>query len=178
MHNFKKFSVIGFTLVELMVTLSVAGILLAFAVPSYVSLTANNRAATEANKLLAALNLTRSEAVKQGLAISLCARALPRTDPESCAGTTDWASGWLMFTDNSGTKGVLDGSDKLVKVWEGLEGNGSLTGNAGFVQYQSTGVLSGSANFLLSYPNCNGDNNRIITVGLTGRVSVRTSACS
>ncbi len=45
----------GFTLVELMVTLSVAGILLAIAVPSYRTMVQNNRLAAGANEFISSI---------------------------------------------------------------------------------------------------------------------------
>lgn len=167
----------GFTLVELMITLAVAAILLTIATPSYIALTANNKAATEANKLLYAINLTRSEAVKRGSVVSLCARKSPRTNPETCAASTDWSTGWLMFTDTTGTAGSFDGTDSLIQVWEDLSGNPTLTSTVNNLQYQPTGTLNSAASFSLSYTDCTGDNLRSIAISLTGRAAVTTNAC-
>ena len=46
----------GFTLIELMVTLVVAGVLVVVAIPSLVSVIQNNRISSEANTLVAAFN--------------------------------------------------------------------------------------------------------------------------
>lgn len=56
----------GFTLIELLITIAVLAIILAFAVPSFVNLIENSRVTTQSNTLLGAINLARSEAVKQG----------------------------------------------------------------------------------------------------------------
>ena len=55
----------GFTMIELLVTMAVAAILMAIAVPSYRSFMISSRVATESNDFLAALNLARSEAIKK-----------------------------------------------------------------------------------------------------------------
>jgi type IV fimbrial biogenesis protein FimT len=178
-NNLNSFTHRGFTLVELMIVLAVAAILLSLAVPGYRSFTANNRATTTANQFLTVINLARSEAVKRGIPVSLCARAQPRTNPETCAGSTDWGTGWLLFTDNSGTRGQFDAADTLLQVWDELESNpASLTGDTSSVQYQSTGAANSAASFTLIYPDCTGENKRTISIALTGRAAVKTSVCS
>lgn len=56
----------GFTIIELLVAMGVAGILLAFAVPSYDNLTKNSRLVSNTNLVVGAYNLARSEAVARG----------------------------------------------------------------------------------------------------------------
>jgi type IV fimbrial biogenesis protein FimT len=85
----------GFTLVELMVTLSIAAILLAVGVPPFSRLISNNRMATQTNELVSSLNLARAEAVRRSSGVSL------RTD----ATTNEFASGWKVFIDSD-----LDGA--------------------------------------------------------------------
>ncbi|HSH42747.1 MAG TPA: GspH/FimT family pseudopilin [Arenicellales bacterium] len=63
----------GFTLVELMITLAIAAILLTVGLPSFQNILQNNRVTTQANGLVGALNLARSEAIKRGANISVTA---------------------------------------------------------------------------------------------------------
>lgn len=56
---------VGFTLIELMVTIAVAAILLAVAVPSFRHLIISNRLTTAANNVVTAVTLARSEAIKR-----------------------------------------------------------------------------------------------------------------
>ena len=55
----------GFTMIELIVTVSVAAILAAIAVPSFVAMAQNQRRVAEVMDLVQALNNARSEATKQ-----------------------------------------------------------------------------------------------------------------
>lgn len=59
----------GFTIVELMVTLTVAAILLAIAIPSFTYLTVSSRLTTTANELVNRLSLARSDAIKRNTLI-------------------------------------------------------------------------------------------------------------
>jgi len=61
----------GLTLVELLVTMTIAAILLAIGVPMLQNFVATNQLATSANDVIAALNLARAEAVRCGLSIDV-----------------------------------------------------------------------------------------------------------
>jgi type IV fimbrial biogenesis protein FimT len=62
----------GFSMVEIIVVLTIAGILLAIGVPGYLSLIQNNKVVSATNKLAASLNLARIEAIKRGLHVGIC----------------------------------------------------------------------------------------------------------
>jgi type IV fimbrial biogenesis protein FimT len=80
----------GFTLVELMVTLAVAGIVVSLATPSFNEMIANSRLTSAANELVGALSYARSEAVKRGVNVVMLSRS----------GTDGvWESGWDVFVD-------------------------------------------------------------------------------
>lgn len=62
----------GLTLIELMVTLAILAIMVAFAVPSFQQLIEQNKAATSANEILSGLAATRSEAVQKNTRSRFC----------------------------------------------------------------------------------------------------------
>jgi len=91
----------GFTLIELMMTLSIAAILLTVAVPSYITFTKNSRLTAQTNKVIAAVSLARGEASKRGTRVVLCrSDEVGQADPD-CSGSSgtskDWSNGWLVF---------------------------------------------------------------------------------
>ena len=71
MKNMKKMQS-GFTLVELMVTLGVLAILVTLATPSFTSVINSNRLSSQANELVADIQLARSEALRRNRTVRLC----------------------------------------------------------------------------------------------------------
>jgi len=101
----------GFTMTELIVTMSIAAILLAIAIPSFRYVTVSNRISTEVNGLLGDLQYARSLAVKQGLPVTVCVSA----DGATCAGASTWQSGWIVFLDSNSNQQV-DPNEAIMRV--------------------------------------------------------------
>lgn len=106
----------GFTMTELLVTMGIAAMLMAIGVPSYRYVTYSNRATTEINSLLGDLQYARSEAVKEGWAVSVCPAS---TDYSSCVLTTSWQSGWIIFSDVNNDHTIAS-SDNILRVRQKL----------------------------------------------------------
>jgi len=166
----------GITLLEIMVTLAVITITLGVGIPLADSLVSNNRIATQANDFVATLVLARSEAVKRRVPVSLCASV----DQATCADSTDWSTGWIVFSDNSGVGGLLDGTDTLIHAHEALSGSSNFTASTSAVRYGRNGSLSTTVGsvFTLEGGGCNANGKRIITVMPSGYSSLDKAACS
>ncbi|MFN4325463.1 MAG: GspH/FimT family pseudopilin [Azonexus sp.] len=96
----------GVTLVELMITLAVLGVLLAIAVPSFNALIASSRVSASTNELLAAMAQSRSEAIRRGQRVVLCIQ--DPNNPGQCTNAGSWEQGWMAFVDldRNGTPGA------------------------------------------------------------------------
>lgn len=82
----------GFTLVELLVTISVGAIVLTLGVTNFQSIMDSNRLSTASSTFLAASNLARGEAIKRGSRVAICAG-------RNGACGDDWKLGVIVFTD-------------------------------------------------------------------------------
>ena len=159
----------GFTLVELLVTLMVVGILLVVGVPSLETLIKNNRLTAATNALATALTLARSEAVRRGQTATLCVSS----DLSSCAASsTDWEDGWLVWSDANGD-GVLD-SAEIVSAQEALPSNISVTATSGNIQFDGTGLLTSTPATFTLCDDRSGNYGRQLRVLAGGSVSLTT----
>ena len=163
----------GFSILELMVALTVLGILLGVGIPAFRATVENNRLVSANNEFISALNYTRSEALKRSNPVSLCAS----TNGTTCAGSTNWTTGYIAFGDTN-ANGNLDGAETVLQAWPATQTNLTLNSTTRtFVRYASTGVSSGTETFSLLKPGCTGDKARQITISVTGRIRSQTAAC-
>jgi type IV fimbrial biogenesis protein FimT len=90
----------GFTLTELMVVIGVLAILLAIAAPSFTGVINSNRLATQANEVVASLQLARSEAIRRNARVIVC-RSIDGTACVTASGQGEWIT--FIDADGSGT---------------------------------------------------------------------------
>ncbi|MEI6459393.1 MAG: GspH/FimT family pseudopilin [Pseudomonadota bacterium] len=90
----------GYTLVELMIAMTVAVILGSIAVPTMRTMLLNGRLTSATNDLLAGVNRARTEALKQQLPTVVCFTADPTATTPACDYTA--ARGWIVFVDSNG----------------------------------------------------------------------------
>jgi len=173
MHLFPK-AQRGFTLIELMIGITVFGILLAVAVPSFLETVRNNRIRGENNQFIGALNLARSEALKRGSSVSVCASA----DSLTCSGVTNWTTGYIIFDDPNGN-GSADVADTVLQTFGAAPPEFTLTAtNRSFVRFGPSGMApAGAEIFDLVRTGCTGMHARRINVSLVGRVATSTVVC-
>ncbi|PLW81626.1 type II secretion system protein GspH [Kineobactrum sediminis] len=118
----------GLTLVELMIVVAMVGIMAAVAVPGFQGVQQRLQLRAEASRLLVALNLARSEAVRQGIPVSLCPSAYADTGEQVCAG--DYSDGWIVFSNRARNR-VIDQHDVMLQAYEPMHRNLLLTNRAG-----------------------------------------------
>jgi len=153
----------GFTIIELMITLLLAGVLASIAAPSFRNVIQNNRMTTQYNDLLASLSLARSEAIKRGENVTAC----KASNPTTCGG--NWHNGRVIFVDNN-DDGTIDAGEEIIRVYSSLSGNNTLNFPRNRVTYSSNGLATG---FTGTFTLCDdrGDSDRKgLVVSNTGRV--------
>jgi type IV fimbrial biogenesis protein FimT len=177
----------GYTLIELMTAISILGILAAVAAPSWRDYTINSRSQQARVDLVTANSMARMAAITRGVPVSLCASA----NMTSCSGTAaDWPRGWIVFTDNAGAAGAIDGTDVVLQTFSAPGpavislSTGQPTVGSGswrFMRYMPTGEPQAAAQrqIAMNPVGCaSGQLKRdLIQVSAIGAVRVRKVAC-
>jgi len=161
----------GFTLVELLIALTLIAILSTVAVPSFTETIKNNRMVTQVNLLAGSLALARSEAIRFGREASVCVSS----DQASCTGETNWDLGWMVWVDLN-SDSVLDVGEERRFVDQLPNGMAftSSTGTSTFV-YSSQGTSAGGTLELCD--NRTGETGRQVRVSSTGRPNTSAFHC-
>lgn len=124
----------GFTLVELMVTLTIGVILMMVAIPSLTTYKRNAELTSFTNSLVAGINAARGEAMKRGR----YAMVVP-TDG------TNWSSGWVVFVDTDRSQNYSATSDVTVLKSEAapsyltITGTNSVAASPPYIMFDASG---------------------------------------
>jgi prepilin-type N-terminal cleavage/methylation domain-containing protein len=183
---------LGFTLLELMVTIFVVAILFGFGVPSFQEFQRNNAIAAAANDLVSATLAARAEAVKRQVPVTLCASANPTAANPVCSPTGAGTNGgFFVFVDENGnvdangtpiitdaTDGdaVLNNGEVVLLARPGPAAPINVFANTGVVSYGPNGfrrltiagLAAQPATFSVLY--CDDRGNRVTSSGSTARV--------
>ena len=177
-----SFYIQAFTLIELVMTMAIAGILVTIAIPSFNSIITSSRITSYANELVGALNLARSEAVRRGIQVTV----------RHNGALTHWESGWTVFVDINGdetydppdnlcTTSVIGAptEDCLLRVYPPLANGYTLTTGNSFqkaASYFPNGFIGVTGtSFGDTFRLCNGSDittSRTIVVDNVGRARV------
>jgi len=130
---------VGFSMVELLIALAVAGTLLAAAAPSFVALVHDERLTTQLNLLLTDLHLARIEAVKRKRDVVLCRSRDGRRCTRSSGARADWSAGRIIYVNIDGDK-RRDPDEPLLQARPALPGGLRLRFNQWWrVSYHADG---------------------------------------
>lgn len=130
----------GFTLIELMLTVMIAGVLLGLGVPAFTDIIRNNRLAAASNDFLRSTQLARSEAVKRQVPVAVCATSNANAMPPLC---NDGAfTQWIVFADLNNNWQV-DANEPIVERHAALNAAVSVRNdNDGIVSYAPSGFAN------------------------------------
>ena len=166
----------GFTIVELMVTIAIAGILATIAMPNLSEFLVRMRVDNELTELHRLLLTARNSAINTGLNTTIC--PLNTATPQTC--TNNWGNDISVFTNTTAITNIMDGTDTLIKIKAAVKTNDVLTlTNAGAIVYTPTGrTLTNNANNFIYCPNGHSGESNGIVISTSGRSYIGTENAS
>lgn len=153
--------------------ITVLGILMAIAVPSFRTFTIESRITATSTDLYTALNLARSEALRRSGRAVVCAS----DDQATCTNGEDWGTGWIVFVDPDGDGEVNDPDSDLLQVWPAPGGRVTLVSNRQRVAYNQMGMSAAAATFAIASEGCAVARQVNTVVSLSGSVRSNRTTC-
>ena len=131
----------GWTLIELMIVVAIAGILLGIALPSLAGAMEGSRALSVRNDFIASLTVAATRAAVTGNRAVLC----PGTAAYGCNDGPDLSQGWLVFLDTNASR-EFEGGERVLREQPPLPGKVRLRSTSGRVRivFQANGGNVGS----------------------------------
>lgn len=166
----------GFTLVEILVTITIASILAFMTAPSMSESIQNSRTKKLSGEFRVALYLAQSEAIKRGIQVSI--------SPLQTTGN-EWQTGWNIFADPNGN-GTKDIDEELIQTYSKPSNGLTLvsTNNvfATWLGFLPSGATQGDGGISGGFRICRSDvditKSRSVTIQASGNIIVETGTTS
>ena len=136
----------GFTIIELMIAITITAILMAVAIPSYQNFVKNNCLSTTSANLVTAFQLARSEAIKRRTAITVVANP-------------SWNDGWM----------VQNGSTILNRFYNDGCPQTDIRGTVNQFDYQPNGSVGSTVSWAICDDR---DNSLVVSPGKQVRIAI------
>jgi type IV fimbrial biogenesis protein FimT len=139
----------GFTLYELLITLTITALLAGTAIPSFSASQARHRQRVEIDALFHAVHVARKESIMRRKVVSLC----PSTDGANCAASRDWSKGWLMFENKDRDSPPRVDANEPVLIRHAVAENVRITANRLGFTLRATFLRATNGTFVFCDPN-------------------------
>lgn len=172
----QKDRIAGFTLIEMIITVSIAVILSSLAAPSLREWVVDGQTRELSSEFHMALTLAQSEAIKRGLQVSIA--------PQALAGNA-WLNGWTVFEDRN-SNGIQDAGELTLLTHEWPDNGLTLVSSdsvfSNWLAFLPSGAVTGNAGINGGFRLCRKDRNtqksRTITLQSSGNIIVEKGTVS
>lgn len=155
----------AFSILELLIALAIIAIMTSIAIMPLFTIIAKNKAVAGSNQIIAALQLTRSEAITRNQQVIFC----KSKDYKTCGG--DWSDGQIIVTNNNELIRVLYSQADSWLSWK------SSLGKDDAVTYLPTGTTKGQQGTFYYCPKQNKTEGVAIILEQTGRIRTTPYTC-
>ena len=167
----------GFTLLELLVAVTVASLLVTLGVPGFRALTMNSRLIANTNEFVTSINMARSAAVRYQRNAIVCLSSDFDAAVPSCDAGTDWSIGWIVWVDKD--RDAATDADEILFVHEPITGSATLASTTtNQFTYDPRGFAIIGGDDLTLCDGRTGETGRVVRVNNIGRTSVAEAPCS
>jgi type IV fimbrial biogenesis protein FimT len=166
----------GFTMLELMVVMSLVAIMLAIAAPGMINFVRVNRMSTAARQVDADVILARREAIKRNQRVLVC--PVGSVANKCGSGTSTWASGWLVCYDvdqDGDCDDTVTGNPNPIRKHGAIDGTLTLTGPAGVLRFNANGTQGAAGAGSITFTTrgtWSGSTSYVETITATGNVAI------
>ena len=173
---------LGFTLIELMVTIAIGVLLMVVAAPNLIQFQKNAQLSDAVSNLILATGTAKSAALKTG-------RDTYVVRKDNALG---WSSGWFVFVDNNWNQQYDAGTDDVLLSHEPISSNvmittpGTTAFSDGYVLFSGSGFPKtklggvGNGTLIMALPSPNGRSSSIVidTAGRVRSCTTGTTGCT
>lgn len=159
----------GVTLVELMVSVSIVAIILAFVGPSIQSILIKNRIVAQINETSSLIQYARHHAIDEQAQVIVC----PSADFANCS--TDWNEAKIVFID-ANNNAIRDGAEELLVTITATPATSIMTNTSNIIIFSETGEANLATELLLCHKDGDARYARSLSLSLQGRVKMSTDS--
>ena len=162
----------GFTLIELMVAISVIAILGMISAPSFTGVMVRTNVRSISVDLGGDIGFARSEAIRLGSPVTIC----PAADAggTACATGNDWKQGWIVFRELGATlNGAIDAGEAILRQHGAVpQGDYAVTRSSGTgaLTFLGGGATRTGAAYALTISHPQAPSRRLV-VSVIGRLT-------
>lgn len=159
----------GYSLYELLVTISIASVILGVGLPSFGKIVASNRQHVEINALFHAVHLARKESIVRRKVVSIC----PSSDGQQCRPGRDWSGSWILFVNDDRDEPPTIGAGEVILDRHEVNPGIRLTANRRGFTLRST-VKRATNGTVVACDRADRTRPRALVISYTGRPRVAT----